>query len=150
MINRPILGGVRSSSGGAPISKELKDHIDGQARQAAALSATVSANTATLAEFGWPIFIEFPDDKDYPIINIPVGFTINSVTTKSTAGTCTVTVKINGVALGGTANSVSSTESTQSHTDDNVVAVGDDLTVTVSSNSSAENVAIMIAGTRTL
>lgn len=145
MINRPILGGVRSSSGGAPISKELKDHIDGQARQAA---KDLAAAQAALNVGGWPWFIEFPDNKDYRAINLPFGFTINSVSTRSTTGTCTITVKINGVALGGTANSVSSTESTQDHTSSNVVAVGDDVTLTVSSNSSAENVAVMLNYTR--
>ena len=148
MISRPILGGVRSSSDGAPISKELKDHIDGQARQAA---KDVAAASAALAPFGWPIFIEFPDNKAYRVcLKSPIAFTINSVTTRSTAGTCTVTVSIDGVNLGGTANSVTTSESTQSHTSANVVAVDADVTITVTSNSAAENVAIMISGTRTL
>lgn len=112
--------------------------------------ASSEASAAALSEFGWPIFIEYPDDKDYPIVNIPVGFTINDVTTKSTAGTCAVTIKINGVALGGSANSVTTSESTEAHSSDNVVDFGDDLTVTVSSNFGAENVSVMLNCTRTL
>lgn len=153
MTNRPILGGVRASADGAPISKELKDHIDGQARQAAKNAASAAATSAALANFGWPVFIEFPDNKAYRVcLRSPVAFTINSVTTRSTSGTCTVTVSIDGVNLGGTANSVSTTESTQSHTSANAVAVDADVTVTVTSNSTpgAENVAIMLNCTRTL
>ena len=101
-------------------------------------------------EFGaW--HIEFPDNKDYRlIVNIPYGVTITSVTTRSAAGTCTATVKINTTALGGTANSVSTTEQTQSHTSANVMAAGDDLVLTISSNSSCEGMALTITGTRVL
>lgn len=148
MANRPILGGVRSSSGGAPISKELKDHIDGQARQAA---KDLAAAQAALNVFGWPVFIEFPDNKAYRVcLRSPFAYTINSVTTRSTSGTCTVTVSIDGTNLGGTANSVTTTESTQAHTSANEVAVDADVTVTVTSNSSAENVAIMFNCTRSV
>lgn len=95
--------------------------------------------------------IEFPDDKDYRlIINIPFAVTIAEVTTRSTSGTCTATVKINTTALGGTANSVSSSEQSQAHTTANAMAAGDDLVLTISSNASCEGMVMTIAGTRTL
>ncbi len=101
-------------------------------------------------EFGaW--LIELPDNKDYRlIVNIPYAVTITSVTTRSTAGTCTATVKINTTPLGGSANSVSTTEQTQSHTSANAMAAGDDLVLTVSNNAGCEGMSITIAGTRTL
>jgi hypothetical protein len=101
-------------------------------------------------EFGsW--LIEFPDNKDYRlIVNIPYAVTITAVTTRSTAGTCTATVKINTTPLGGSANSVSTTEQTQSHASANTMAAGDDLVLTVSGNAGCEGMTITIAGTRTL
>ena len=94
--------------------------------------------------------IEFADDKEYRIIvNAAYGVTITSVTTRSTAGTCTVTVSINGTPLGGTANSVSTSEATQAHASANVVAAGDDIEITISDNSGAEGVSVNLRGTRT-
>lgn len=113
---------------------------------------SVGTLQAALAIGHEPIFIETPEDKDYPglPLNSKFAFTINEVTTKCTAGTATVTVKINGVALGGTANSASTSEQTRTHTTANAVAVGDDVTVTVSANSGCENLAINYKYTRTL
>ena len=128
---------------------EMARWMKGQTRQAAALNANIAAKAAALSEFGWPVFIEFPDNKAYRVcLNSPIGFTINSITTRCTAGTCTLTASIDGVNLGGTANSVSTTEQTQSPTSANVVAVGADVPLTITSNSSAENVSVMISGTR--
>ena len=61
-----------------------------------------------------------------------------------------LTGKINATALGGTANSVSTSESEQTHTTDNAVAVGDDVVLTVSSNSGAENVSVTVKCTLAL
>lgn len=101
-------------------------------------------------EFGsW--LIPSPEDKDYRlVVNIPWAFTITDVTTVCVSGTCTATAKIGSTALGGTANSVSSTEQTQTHDSDNEMAAGDDLVLTISDNSSCVDLTITIAGTRTL
>jgi len=69
------------------------------------------------------------------IKDIPVAATVKSVRSQSTSGTCTATFKINGVNLGGTANSVSSTSQSQSHSSANTMSAGDDLTVAISSNA---------------
>lgn len=109
----------------------------------------VDEQIATLSVCNEPVFIEFPDDKDYMVIvDSKEAFTIDAVTTKSSTGTATVTIKIGAVALGGTANSASSTEQTQEHTSANAVAIGDDVTVTVSSNSSCEDLSINMKTTR--
>lgn len=95
-----------------------------------------------------PWYSLFPEDGDQRIlINSQLALTITGVTTRSTTGTATLTVKINTTALGGTANSVSTSEQTQTHSSANTVAVGDDIVLTWSSVSSCENVSILIYGT---
>ncbi|MFA5952247.1 MAG: hypothetical protein WC807_18420 [Hyphomicrobium sp.] len=92
-----------------------------------------------------------PEDKTYTVIQKAADdFTITEVTTRCTTGTCTVTVQINGTPLGGTANSASSTEQSQSHSSANAVAAGDTVAIVVSSNSSSEMLTVDIAGTMVL
>lgn len=92
-----------------------------------------------------------PEDKTYTVIQKSAyAFTITEVTTITAAGTATVTVKINGTSLGGSANSASTTEQSQSHTTANEVAVGDTLAIVVSSTSSCERLTVDIAGTMNL
>lgn len=99
--------------------------------------------------YGDTFTISFPANQDYNVlINAPFGFAISSITSKSTAGTCTATFKIGGTALGGGANSVSTTEQIKTHTSANVMAAGDDFTCTVSSNSSCAGAIFTIAYTR--
>lgn len=94
-------------------------------------------------------FIPFPSNQDYKlVVNSPIAMTIGDTTTICVSGTCTATFKINTTALGGSANSVSSSEVTQSHTTSNVMAVGDDIVMTISSNSSCTNMSFTIAFTR--
>lgn len=120
-------------------------------RQNAANASAITGKASTTQTAFMTFLIETADDKDYRVlINSPIAFTINSVTTKSSTGTCTLTGKINTTALGGTANSVSTTESEQAHTSANAVAVGDDVVLTVSSNSAAENVSVTIKCTLAL
>lgn len=87
--------------------------------------------------------------RDYRIvINLPFAGTISSTTTRSVSGTGTATFKVNTTALGGTANSVSSTEQTQAHGSSNTFAVGDDLVITLSSVSSLVDLSFTIKFTR--
>lgn len=112
---------------------------------AAAISTKAEKSGQT---WGAPAFIEYPEAKDYKIVvKSPLALTITSVTTICTTGTATLTVKINSTALGGTANSVSTSEQSQAHTTANSVAVGDDIVLTFSSVSAAENVSVMLSGT---
>lgn len=84
------------------------------------------------------VFIEGnAENKTYDILlNVPFKCQIYEVYSKCASGTATATVKINGVALGGSANSVSSSEQVQSHSSAYTVNPGDDITVTFSSVSS--------------
>lgn len=82
-------------------------------------------------------------DGDYLAVkSLPDGFGILSIKSECESGTCTATVKINSTALGGTANSVSSTPETQAHSTDNTAVADDDLNVTISSNSSCKNLVL--------
>lgn len=114
--------------------------------------AVTPANLAAKTVTDWlSVLIETPEDRDYTISrNLPLGLTVNSITTKSTSGSCTVTGKINTTALGGTANSVTTSEQVRTHTTSNVAAAGDDLVLTVSANSSCKWLEVTVAYTRAL
>lgn len=124
---------------------EMARWMKQQSREAAALGSGKAAKSQAW-EQSW--LIEYPENKSYRVVvNAALARTITSVTARSSAGTCTMTVNINATPLGGTANSVTSTESTQTHTSANAVAVGDDIVLTVTSNSSSENVSVTMIGT---
>lgn len=113
-----------------------------------AFEAYTPVTTSTGAISG---LIEYPSNKDYMIvIKAPYSGTITETTTRSTSGTCTATFKINTTALGGTANSVSSVEQSQLHASSNVFAAGDDIVITISSNSACLNMSFTIAYTYSL
>ncbi len=96
-------------------------------------------------------FIGTPANKDYRIVvKAAHGGTITETTTRSASGTCTATFKVNTTALGGTANSVSSSEQSQAHSSSNTFAAGDDIVITISSNSSCADMSFTIKYTRTL
>lgn len=140
------------SPSGVPGDEHFYRYLMEQKRAAATSAATLTAGKATLSQTALMTWlIEVADNKDYPVlINSPYALTINSITTKSSTGTCTLTGKIGATALGGTANSVSTSEQEQTHSSDNVMAAGDDFTLTVSSNAGAENVSVTVKATITL
>jgi hypothetical protein len=119
-------------------------------RDLTSTSGTKAGVTQTATDLGhW--LIEEPKDKTYTVAQkVARACTITEVTTRCTAGTATVTIKINGTSLGGTANSASTTEQSQSHSSANEVAAGDTVTIVVSSTSGAEMISVSIAGTVTL
>ena len=95
--------------------------------------------------------IENPKAQDYTLIQkIGNGITITETTTRLVGGTATVTPKINTTALGGSAHSASTTENSIARSSANVMAVGDDLVVTVASPSSADRLTISGVFTYTL
>ncbi len=92
-----------------------------------------------------PVLIEYPENKDYQLFrNAPWAFTVKTITTKCVTGSCTVTTKINTTAVGGTANAASTSEDIKTPPDTNTGAIGDDLLITVSSNSSCELLSITV------
>jgi hypothetical protein len=90
-------------------------------------------------------------DKDYRIVvKVPHAGTITETTTRSESGTATFTFNVNTTALGGTANSVSSSEQSQAHASSNTFVADDDIVITASSNSSCIGASFSIKYTRTL
>lgn len=110
------------------------------------LSAAALAQTDFIAGV-----IDTPEDQDYKlVVKLPYAITITDTTTIAASGSCTATFKINASALGGTANSVSTTEQSQSHASSNTASAGDDIVVTISANSSCDRMSFTITFTRTL
>lgn len=133
--------------------KELRrgQYLGGLTEGVSDIQATlgVKANVNQVASGHW--LLEAPEDKTYVIIQKAARpFTIAETTTRCTAGTATVTITINGTNLGGSANSASTTEQSQSHSSANEVAVGDTVAIVVSSTSNCEMLSVSIAGTVTL
>jgi len=96
-------------------------------------------------------FIETVADKDYRIsLSLPYSGEVLNTKTISESGTCTATFKIGSTALGGTANSVSSSLDSEDHSTDNEFDVGDSLVLTASSNSTCLGLAYTITVRRIL
>lgn len=94
--------------------------------------------------------IETAANKTYYVVSyMNYRGTITDVVTQSASGTATGTVNINAVSLGGTANSISSSEQIQSHTTSNTFIEGDEITFVITSNSSALDVRYSILINRT-
>lgn len=94
--------------------------------------------------------IESPDNQDYLFeINAPYGYTITQVDSDCRSGSCTATTKIGGTALGGGANSVSTTLQSKTHSSSNTIAAGGTSVVTISSNSSCAGLRLVFWITRT-
>lgn len=114
----------------------------------AAALPTFGAMTVTDCISG---IIQYPEAQDYIIwLNVPYSITVLSMTTKCSTGTCTLAAKKNTTAITGLSNSVSTTEVTNTATAGNVFAAGNDLRLTVSSLSGAENVWFNVKFERTL
>jgi hypothetical protein len=118
-------------------------------------SNSVSVALATKAALSQTDFISgiiaSPANQDYRIVEkLPYAIVITEVATKSSSGVCTVTGKINSTALGGTANSVTSTQSSQTHSSSNTAASGDVVVLTVSSASACVDLSFAVKFTRTL
>lgn len=131
--------------GGA--TSELMGVLGGVADLSDAVKAFYEGTIVDTREFS----MMFVEDRTYHLaLNTPFAMEITSVTTDCDSGTCTATVKINGTSLGGTANSVSTTEQTQAHTTANQAVAGDDVTVVISSNSSCEGMRLSMKFNRPL
>lgn len=76
--------------------------------------------------------------------------TVDSTYTDCQAGTATVRWQINGTNVGTTANSISTTAQTRTHTSDNAFEAGDVITYTISSASSCTEALLQANLTRKL
>lgn len=126
-------------------------HFVDQDRRAAAAESSLAVKASVTQTWEQSFYLLEPEDGDYRVVvAAAVARTITAVTTRCTSGTTTLTVKINATALGGTANSVSASESTQPHASDNAITAGDDIVLTFSSSASPEGVSVTLSGTVTL
>lgn len=118
---------------------------------AAATTKGGAAIAVVTQTFFWSWYFPNGTNKAYKlIVNAPVGATITAITTICESGTATLTGSINATPLGGTANAVSTSEQTQAHASANVLAAGDDFTLTLSSVSSLVGMTATVAITVTL
>jgi hypothetical protein len=125
--------------------------IDGGANLIANELGTGSSTSAAQTQTGEMIsgYIGTVADKTYKlVVKAAHAGTITEATTISESGSCTATFKINTTALGGTANSVSSSESSQAHASSNSFSAGDDIQLTVSGNSSCLGLSFTLKYTR--
>ena len=91
--------------------------------------------------------IERPAAKSYIVLlKARSAFTITSVTTKCGFGTATLAVTVDGAAIDGSANAVSTTEQSQAH--EQAVAAGQDIAVVVSGITNCLDLAFSIDLTR--
>lgn len=124
----------------------ILDDADAAAQRTTLLAAARSQTTEFISGY-----IKAPANQDYRlVVKIPHGGTITETVTRSESGTCTATFKVNTTALGGTANSVSSTEQAQAQASSNTFVADDDVVLTISSNSSCVGMSFTIKYTRTL
>lgn len=97
-----------------------------------------------------PGLFDFVSDGTYKLcVKMRHPGAITSITTICESGSCTATFKINNSALGGTANSVSTSEQSQPHSTSNTFVAGDDISVTISSTSACRKLSFNIYYTRT-
>ena len=107
--------------GGADLSDAVKDFYEG---------------TIVDAQDWQMMFVE---DGEYSLsFDTPMRREFFNISTDCDVGSCTATVKINGVALGGTANSVTTSKQRQAHSSSNVADPENDVTIVISSNSGCE------------
>lgn len=124
----------------------ILDDADAAAQRTTLSAAARSQTTEFISGY-----IKAPANQDYRlVVKIPHGGTITETVTRSESGTCTATFKVNTTALGGTANSVSSTEQAQAQASSNTFVADDDVVLTISSNSSCVGMSFTIKYTRTL
>jgi hypothetical protein len=111
-------------------------------------NALTAASTITESLVGR---IQAPLEQTYLVgLKIPFGFTITETVTKCESGSCTATFKIDTTALGGTANSISTTEQSQAQASSNTGTAGQDINLVISSNSSCVGLSFSVKLTRAL
>ena len=142
----PSWQGSRDPKGG--ISTALWSWLQSLGNFANAQATSLAATQAQQEAIDFTI--ESPDNQDYLFeIDAPYGYTITQVDSKCRSGSCTATTKIGGTALGGGANSVSTSLQSKTHSSDNAIAAAGTSVVTISSNSSCAGLRLTFWITRT-
>lgn len=96
-------------------------------------------------------FISRPKNDDIRLVmNMPFDGTINSTATRCVSGSCTATFRINGTALGGQTNNVTTSEQIRNHTSNNDFVAGDDIILSITNNSNSQDMSFSINFTKKL
>lgn len=107
----------------------------------------VSANQAVQ----WSGVIETVSNKTYRLIlKAAFAVTWNEITVKTASGTCSVQATIDGTNMTGGSVNATSAEASSTITAANVMAVGQDLAIVITSNSTALDLQVSLSGTRVL
>lgn len=122
----------------------VRDRLDALTALLGNIPSGSGEGTSILFDF-ISVGLETPADKTYYVVNgIPYDGYIFNVTSQCSVGTATATTKINGVALGGGSNSVSTIEQTILHTTARDLVVGDDITLEISSSAGIADLILTI------
>lgn len=95
------------------------------------------------------VLIPFVSNKNWELLDFGYGCIIDSVITKTGVGTCTVTILINGVPLGGGSNAATTVKQIVNHASDNIISEDDDVTIAISNSAGCQDLSINIKLTRT-
>ncbi len=149
---------IQPITGTSPTASIVSDTLTfASANGTLAVAGNSSTKTIDLAVAGIALvdeisgFIEAATAKTYTLdLACAFACTINSLNIKTVSGTCTVAIKINGVDVTSlSAVSVSSVLSTTSATGANTVAIGNAITLVVSSISAPVDTAFTLKITKT-
>lgn len=111
---------------------------------------TLTAGRAGLEQpWTWSTLIQTPANTSYVFPNVLPNGLIEEVTTVTTSGTCTVQCLIDGTTMTGANNSASTTEQT-TYQQNGETPQGGKLTITITNNSSAANLTVVLRGSQTL
>ena len=134
------------------VMKTIEDKVNAASVAIAGLTGLTGSLELVALEQVWPesVTLPFADDGSYPLDpKASFEWTIDSVTTIANTGTCTATLTIDGVPLGGGANAASTALLTVDHTSANVLPVDGALVLTISASASCEGLVVKMAGRRT-
>lgn len=110
-----------------------------------ARSSVASIAALAAREDFWGFTDRYPENsRNITIRKIPFAFRVVSVTCKTSTGSCTITPKINSTTITSTNGSATTSETERASTAANEGAAGDDVVVTVSSVSGAEDLDVTI------
>lgn len=137
------------ASGKAIIAPAFSE-ITGKPTTLSGYGITDAAAISQTDESFYGVILNSLSDRDYRIVlKAAHGGTVTETTTRCVSGTATATFKVNTSALGGTANSVSSSEQSQAHASANTFAAGDDIVITISASAACVDMSFSIKYTRT-
>jgi hypothetical protein len=145
-------GGTSGTSGAAGTSGTSgTDGTSGTSGISGVNGTSGSSGTSAPTAFEWQVLLYGTiSNTQYKIAtDMSFGGTITQVSAISTSGTGTMAVLIDSTPLGGTANAVSSVQSTQNHSTSNVFVATNSLSLSFSSTASLNNVTVKILYSRT-